>query len=183
MIHSTKCSGTEHKRKIHKREITYCMKCGLFEVKTQPCKHKFVPILFEIKGGRHQVRRACEYCREVDSNILSFKGFDIEKLPKENLDKHRAYTYEMYQELHSLMSKLQEIREGFLKNKNRDYYEYLRSPEWKRKRDRVHERDNHTCQICGHRSEDTHHLTYEHVYDEFLFELVSLCHSCHQKYY
>jgi 5-methylcytosine-specific restriction endonuclease McrA len=39
------------------------------------------------------------------------------------------------------------------------------------------------CKICGDKAEQVHHLTYAHVYDEYTFELVSLCKKCHHEKY
>lgn len=62
------------------------------------------------------------------------------------------------------------------------YTRYLRSAEWADKRRAVLERDNGMCGGCLERSaQQVHHRTYEHVGDELLFELVSLCHRCHDK--
>ena len=63
------------------------------------------------------------------------------------------------------------------------YKQYIASsPVWKNKRARVLDRDNHQCRAC-HRARATqvHHLTYQHLFDEPLFELVSVCGTCHQR--
>jgi len=60
------------------------------------------------------------------------------------------------------------------------YQEYMRSEEWKQKRQIILERDQRWCQLCG--DEDNlrvHHLTYNRVGDEALFDLVTLCSHCH----
>lgn len=61
------------------------------------------------------------------------------------------------------------------------YQEYLKSDTWKSKRERVLERDAHTCQACcSRKATQVHHLTYQHVFKEPLFELVSVCEVCHK---
>lgn len=66
-----------------------------------------------------------------------------------------------------------------------EYATYLDSPEWFAKRDLVLERDNHLCQAqcdgCTKRANHVHHLTYKHLFNEPLFDLVSVCRSCHNK--
>jgi len=63
-----------------------------------------------------------------------------------------------------------------------EYSEYLHSPHWRRLRAAVLKRDNHLCQAClRRRATEVHHLTYEHVGDEFAFELISVCHTCHTR--
>lgn len=79
-----------------------------------------------------------------------------------------------------------------------DYIDYLQSPEWRRKRDFVLRRDKYMCQGCFSRvgrydwclspvlqtrAELVHHLTYEHIGEEFCFELTSLCRDCHERYH
>ena len=62
------------------------------------------------------------------------------------------------------------------------YAEYLASPEWRERRLRVFARDRNLCQGCLVKEADVvHHTTYEHVGDELLYELVSLCKACHNK--
>jgi 5-methylcytosine-specific restriction endonuclease McrA len=62
------------------------------------------------------------------------------------------------------------------------YGEYLSSPEWKEKRRKVFARASGVCEGCGE-SEPTqvHHISYEHVGAEFLFELVAVCDACHER--
>lgn len=61
-----------------------------------------------------------------------------------------------------------------------EYSRYLGSPEWAAKRQLVFERAGGVCEGCGlAKATDVHHVTYEHRYEEFLFELLALCHPCH----
>lgn len=60
------------------------------------------------------------------------------------------------------------------------YVEYLKSVEWKNKREKVLVRDNNLCQECKNKSaEEVHHKTYDNLYDEPLEDLISLCRECH----
>jgi len=62
------------------------------------------------------------------------------------------------------------------------YKEYRKTPEWKRKRALILKRDKHQCQGCSTApATQAHHLTYDHVGEEFLFELVTVCNSCHKR--
>jgi hypothetical protein len=62
------------------------------------------------------------------------------------------------------------------------YADYLKSQQWADKRDRVLRRASYHCEGCAQRpAVDVHHLTYEHVTQEFLFELVALCRECHER--
>lgn len=62
------------------------------------------------------------------------------------------------------------------------YHEYLNSRAWKLKRNLIFQREKGFCQGCGEEAiEHVHHLTYNHLFDELLFELVGLCENCHRK--
>jgi DnaB-like helicase N terminal domain len=62
------------------------------------------------------------------------------------------------------------------------YSEYLNSDAWKAKRRKVLDRCGGLCEGCREdRVTEIHHLTYAHVGDELLFELVGLCDACHER--
>lgn len=64
------------------------------------------------------------------------------------------------------------------------YGNYLTSDAWLAKRDRVFKRAGGVCEGCGDRAPDqVHHLSYENVGAEFLFQLVAICEPCHQRYH
>ena len=60
------------------------------------------------------------------------------------------------------------------------YRMYLASKEWKKRRARVMDRDNYLCRICGKRATEVHHLTYDRIFDEPLYDLVAICRECHE---
>lgn len=60
------------------------------------------------------------------------------------------------------------------------YRAYLKGAEWQTLRQRVLDRARYLCEGCGVcRATQVHHLTYRHVFSEFLFELVAICDQCH----
>lgn len=62
------------------------------------------------------------------------------------------------------------------------YARYLNSPEWQEKRKRVFIRSHGWCEGCGiKQAEEVHHRNYDHLFDEYLFELLALCRKCHEK--
>lgn len=62
------------------------------------------------------------------------------------------------------------------------YQEYLQSEDWWERRTLVMERAGGLCEGCRKVEPiDVHHLTYDHVTEELLYELVALCASCHEK--
>lgn len=61
------------------------------------------------------------------------------------------------------------------------YHEYLNSPEWEERRQKVLLRDAYTCRICGSEEDlRVHHLTYDRKYNEPLYDLVTVCDRCHK---
>lgn len=61
------------------------------------------------------------------------------------------------------------------------YHEYLRTPQWRAKARMVIRRDGGICRGCLEApATEVHHLTYEHIYREPLFDLVALCRPCHE---
>lgn len=61
------------------------------------------------------------------------------------------------------------------------YYSYLQTPAWKEKREAVFKRDNYKCQACHkNKATEVHHKTYTNLFNEPLFDLVSICRQCHE---
>jgi hypothetical protein len=69
--------------------------------------------------------------------------------------------------------------------KKQGYIEYIRSPIFKRIRNRVLERDKHLCRLCQkqgreRQATDVHHLHYDRFFgDELDSDLISVCSPCH----
>lgn len=62
------------------------------------------------------------------------------------------------------------------------YDAYLQTTAWRQKRQAVMARANNWCEGCRARNAtQVHHTTYAHVFNEFLFELVAVCDTCHQR--
>lgn len=64
------------------------------------------------------------------------------------------------------------------------YQTYLGSAAWQARRTKVLERDGYRCQAglagCRGKANQAHHLTYDHVFREPLFDLISVCATCHE---
>lgn len=68
--------------------------------------------------------------------------------------------------------------EGF----KRKYDIYLSSPTWQAKRAKVLKRAGGICEGClERRATQVHHLTYAHIFEEFMFELIAICDECHAR--
>lgn len=68
---------------------------------------------------------------------------------------------------------------------NNDFFKSYQTAEWQRLKNRVLERDNYTCQICGEKSGlmQVHHITYKNcrgkAYNAPMGDLITLCECCH----
>lgn len=61
------------------------------------------------------------------------------------------------------------------------YSGYLNSEPWRIKRSIVMRRADGVCEGCGvNNATQVHHLTYDRVGKEMLFDLVAICESCHK---
>jgi 5-methylcytosine-specific restriction endonuclease McrA len=77
-------------------------------------------------------------------------------------------------------------REARRQRENREWWAwydgYLESDEWRQRRQRVLRRAGGVCEGCGERTANqVHHLTYDRVGGEMLFDLVAVCDSCHRR--
>jgi hypothetical protein len=64
------------------------------------------------------------------------------------------------------------------------YADYLRSEEWAKRREKVMQRARLVCEgCCTQPATEVHHLTYAHITQEFLFELVAMCGDCHARWH
>jgi protein-arginine kinase activator protein McsA len=129
-------------------------------------------VLATIANGQKRVRKQCLKCGASDSKV---------------------YKHSLFKNYLELPLFQPELRAKFIQDKadqrylRRDigakhYYNdvYLKSPEWKAKRENTLKRDNYTCVCCEEKATQVHHINYNHVYQEKEKELISVCKSCHE---
>jgi len=64
------------------------------------------------------------------------------------------------------------------------YSDYLDTDTWRVRRRLVLERAGGLCEGCRKEpATQVHHLTYDHVEHEFLWELVAVCRECHERFH
>ena len=61
-----------------------------------------------------------------------------------------------------------------------DYHEYLKTDEWKDKRNERLRLDNHICTMCGGDAANVHHKNYNSIFNENMEDITSLCLPCHK---
>ena len=131
-------------------------------------------------NGSLIIRRQCLDCGTMVGQQLKHDTIDLDNV--EWVDQHLQRSGESLRRQAWKAKAEQGQRE--LAKKNNEwwqwYKEYLQSPQWQDKRQRVLQRDRHQCRACERsRATQVHHLTYEHVGNEPLFDLVAVCKSCH----
>lgn len=142
-------------------------------------EHKLVYRYKYTSDNRMFIVKQCSNCDYQPSH--KYKKSDIENLDfkintgqiKESLPDTNWEEYEVYRRF--------ELNEIQVKRKEK-YNEYLKSDEWYRIRQIVLERDKFICQGClKNRATDVHHKNYDNLFNEVLFDLVSVCRTCHLK--
>lgn len=134
-----------------------------------------------IANGTTHYKFECQVCgrrgNAISQNDPIRTGL-IEEPPYTSPDLRERYWLDMDESRLRAVQELQESRRA-------EYNQYLESPEWQAKRDLVLKRDWYQCQAqldgCTKAAEHVHHLTYTHLFNEPLFELVAVCRSCHDQ--
>jgi 5-methylcytosine-specific restriction endonuclease McrA len=104
---------------------------------------------------------------------------DVEAVAEAPLDQLAQYEQRRNLELKRITQKHLEIQDG---RGNAEYSAYLKSPIWKAKREKILLRAKGVCEGCGENAaSQVHHLSYRHIYNEFLWELVAICDGCHDR--
>jgi len=144
------------------------------------CQHKVRELRTRIvKGGAKQYVYQCQGCGEAQMQpVARAKAYDLydgQEPPPFDDTLPRRWDQRKSQSV-------AEIQSEFTDKFWTEYSAYLQTPEWAARRRLVLERANGLCEGCRKLpATDVHHLTYEHMGEEFLFELVALCGGCHSR--
>jgi hypothetical protein len=146
-----------------------------------PCTHEQQILRYRIHAdnSKHYVMQCLDCGEKVEAVKRVALTDDQERyaLPwnQELQDQKRAERSEAFRQ----------IQDELWAQRRADHAEYLQSPEWQERRRLRLEQDNHRCQArlsgCSNLATQVHHLTYESWGNEPLFELVSVCRSCHEQ--
>jgi hypothetical protein len=146
------------------------------------CTHAEVAVRqVAIAGGSIQFRKQCQTCGELIGQAIAKNAAPADCPPNDEalFARYGAQRRKEYYDI---------LREHARKQKARDsewwakYNAYLQTPKWQETRGKVLKRSAGSCEGCGQGpATQVHHRTYEHVGDEFLFELVAVCNSCHDR--
>jgi 5-methylcytosine-specific restriction endonuclease McrA len=146
------------------------------------CKHASTSYRrFTLSNGTYQIRVQCDDCGMMDSSAVARSKCPISPDLLKPIDESARQAAQVDISKHwsdASERKKAEEKAAWLK----EHDEYLRTPEWKAKRDKVLTRDRGICQGCLESSAvHVHHLTYRNWKNELLFQLTSLCRKCHEQ--
>lgn len=179
-----KCKGENFKVLRHYEfyDIYECIDCGYWTyAKNEECcrdPHNIVVIEW-IDHFKYRLFYQCINCGYANrAKCLNSKKFGEQV--ESDFDNYR-----FDERVEKKLKELNFIKQQFQYYKNSKYFkyhEYLNSPEWKEKRKLALERDNFICQHCKNATaEDVHHISYDKIYNEPLYDLLSVCRTCHHE--
>jgi hypothetical protein len=159
----------------------------------QGCKHS--PERQEFRRGTNKsggpiFQMQCLDCGQRIGSLIK-RPPNAEQLNELDEAIHDAYNVAQKEKKDKIDQKYVEIqlRRWNANEKGGEYYTqareaYMNSPAWKNLRQLVMERAQNLCEGCRKKTaSEVHHLSYEHLRHEFLFELVALCRDCHTRYH
>lgn len=140
------------------------------------CRHEYRLV---VRNPTHRYCKQCVMCGHTTVAIAKAS------LTTEEIRRALPHDEELQiRGMREQLDKWQAIQEQFTTSNSDSWFdwynEYLLSDVWLIKRQIVMDRANGTCEACGvAMATHVHHLTYERVGREPLFDLVAVCHSCH----
>jgi hypothetical protein len=145
------------------------------------CEHlEHVEIQRVYHNGNLTRWRLCTSC--FTGSAKHGNGEGLRRITSEEIERVQEY-HRCLSFIESNASLLAEAKTAALQGV-KDYKSYLLSDEWREKRRLIINRCGSVCEGCGLReAEEVHHITYDHIYNEFLFQLLGLCSLCHRKWH
>ena len=129
----------------------------------------------------------CRKCQRTFGNAIALNSVpDIKKVPMHNEAKTAEFLDSVKRQLDQTFARSRESWDARIEQANDEWWElyndYLSSPAWSAIRSKVIERAHNRCEGCRAAGiEHVHHLTYDRVGWELLFDLVALCRNCHDR--
>ena len=143
------------------------------------CEHDETELrVFTASNGVKHYRYQCLQCGR---NTKTVKKADIRRPLTRISDWDNDLQQRWFNERYALYQRVSEVQRERKNQEFWDWYDqYLQTEKWGRIRERVLSRADGICEGCGRRkATQVHHLSYTHVGEEFLFELVAICRDCH----
>jgi hypothetical protein len=131
------------------------------------------------KGGILHFYRQCMTCGASVGPAIK-RTPKLENSPAWKDDHEAQYNQSRRAEYDAIILKHVRKQKSNAEGFKREYDIYLDSATWHAKRSKVLDRAKGLCEGClERRATQVHHLTYNHIFEEFLFELIAVCDECH----
>lgn len=139
-----------------------------------------------VKGGAIQYVRQCQRCGNATGQALSRTKATEENDGTEPQAFDEGLSTSFEKETEEGTKKITgdyDSRADFQRAEFFKWYDkYLSGEAWSEKRKKVFSRSKNLCEGCLQGSAtEVHHITYDHIGDELLFELVAVCDECHKR--
>lgn len=146
------------------------------------CEHEALALVVHVKkNGARNFYMQCERCGEL---VRHLRGSDLSEADKASAVSRDEWKRQQYwDERSKSLQTLYNMRWAMVRNAGRqEYEEYIKSPEWRALRVKVFRRCKGICEGCGENAAvQVHHLTYDRLGNEMLFDLVAVCLHCHER--
>lgn len=156
------------------------------EWQSQACKHdnQFTGKTVNA-GGVDVYKRYCKGCGIATTQSLPYRTIASTTVTLIDNDKREAladtYISDRRDQLEDIANRAANRAQPVARA---EYDNYLASAAWHERRSAVLDRCAGLCEGCRKRpARDVHHLSYQHIRAEFLFELVGLCRDCHDRWH
>lgn len=138
---------------------------------------------FHDRNGRETYALCCLVCgNRRGPSIKASEANKNGKPPFANMKIKEEYAAQRKQKLLDWQLYNRNSYEEESVGKKQRYKDYLQTSVWARKRSQVMKRENYLCEgCCDSRATVVHHMTYDHIGQELLYELRALCANCHEK--
>jgi len=138
-------------------------------------------VKYKFKNGTINIRQQCFDCGRLHLHNFKRKNFKLENLSFVNKKLKNEFSNKMQN-----LGKIKSIFFNYSslhKDRKWKYYfnVYLKSDEWKHKRELLMNYYKWECQECNNKATDIHHKTYDNIFCEKFEDLIPLCRKCHNK--
>lgn len=150
------------------------------------CEHPRTEVRWRLRrDGSGCWARQCLICGSQAGAQLSAKSPEVQAISERVVfDETLRERYDRARQQHWQSKREADAAERDRQNREwwAWYNRYLQSPQWRERRRLVFSRARGMCEGCREETAtQVHHLTYAHVGNEFLFELVAVCDECHER--
>ena len=139
-------------------------------------------VKYEMTNGVKMLRKQCWNCGKLlMQNYKRSLVNDFNLLP--DYDKQaRNKCKEKSIEKHEVKMIFFNFQSDYFERSYQYYHNiYLKSEEWKTKRDLIMKFYNYTCFDCAKEATDVHHISYDRIFKEKFSDLIPFCRTCHSK--